>query len=146
MDCGRIALRSRKIRASSRRLISEARVVAIESKRMLVWNAERRARLTRREADRELVRVLQAELQRTEARYSAEFAGDGVKTPSAKLRRAYGRLAEKGSNAVKFMTCLASRQPPNSRFDTAVRVQALEELVSRWREVEGAHPGPRPTP
>lgn len=126
--------RARDSGASARTAVARSHVLVRDSKRLLLFIAEHRLRNTRSADDSRRVDRLRREVDWAEALCRKASAGTRRTIGSTQLLINYVRLIATATAAVDRLSRVAPSLPSERRYDTAVEVQMLDELIEQWGE------------
>jgi hypothetical protein len=110
-----------------------ARLLMLQSKRLILATLERRLNKQRRESLRPRVDRLRAETRRAHEQYTSSVLRWGTPERPEYWPAAYGRLVETADRLSTKLRLAAVELPPEERYQLSAEVEMLEELVERWR-------------
>jgi hypothetical protein len=116
-----------------------ARLLMLQSKRLILATLERRLNKQRRESLRPRVDRLRAETRHAHEQYTSSVLRWGTPERPEYWPAAYGRLVETADRLSTKLRLAAVELPPEERYQLSAEVEMLEELVERWRDsIRGA--------
>ena len=110
-----------------------ARLLMLQSKRLILATLERRLNKQRHESLRPRVDRLRAETRRAHEQYTSSVLRWGTPERPEYWPAAYGRLVETADRLSTKLRVAAVELPPEERYQLSAEVEMLEELVERWR-------------
>jgi hypothetical protein len=110
-----------------------ARLLMLQSKRLILATLERRLNKQRHESLRPRVDRLRAETRHAHEQYTSSVLRWGTPERPEYWPAAYGRLVETADRLSTKLRLAAVELPPEERYQLSAEVEMLEELVERWR-------------
>jgi hypothetical protein len=114
--------------------IVASRLQVLQSKRLMLASNERRLRVHKIESLRDRVEQLHAELERAQAAYRSAVLRWGTPKRVDYWPVAYARLIELANNLAEKLRVGTADLPPERRFELAVEVEVVEDLIGAWRD------------
>ena len=114
--------------------IVASRLQVLQSKRLMLASNERRLRVHKIESLRDRVEHLHAELDRAQAAYRSAVLRWGTPKRVDYWPVAYARLIELADNLAEKLRVGTTELPPERRFELAVEVEVVEDLIGAWRD------------
>jgi hypothetical protein len=111
-----------------------SRLQVLQSKRLMLASNERRLRVHKIESFRDRVAHLHAELERAQAAYRSAVLRWGTPKRADYWPVAYARLIELADNLAAKLRVGTADLPPERRFELAVEVEVVEDLIGAWRD------------
>lgn len=112
--------------------ICAARLLIMQSKRLMLTSVERRQRYSRVGHFDDQIARLRAETARAQHLYRASVLAWGPPDTSTYWTIAYSRLIEVGTVVVQRLRRAFPDLPPPERYHAAADVEALEGMLERW--------------
>jgi hypothetical protein len=114
--------------------IVRARLQVLQSKRLMLASSERRLRLHKVRALRERVERLHEEMEDAQSCYRSVLIKFGTPGRPDYWPVAYARLVELADNLAEKLRIATVELPPERRFELAVEVEVIEDLLKSWRD------------
>ena len=111
-----------------------ARLLMLQSKRLILATLERRMRQRPLDELRARVEQMRAETDNAQYHYSSSMLQWGSPATPEYWPVAYKRLVEVAEKLSAKLRRSASEMPPAERYQLAAEVEMLEALVDRWRD------------
>lgn len=115
-------------------LIVASRLQVLQSKRLLLASCERRMRLNKVESLRRHVDELHAETDHAQRAYRSALIRWGTPGRPDYWPAAYGRLIELADELADKLRFATVELAPERRFEMAVEVEVIEDLIGDWRD------------
>jgi len=109
-----------------------ARLLILQSKRLMLSSALRRAADGRRDAPGNRVRRLRDETERAQSRYEDAVLKWGSPESSNYWLIAYGRLIHMGNGLTQKLRSASAALPLSERVQVSADVEMLEDIVADW--------------
>jgi hypothetical protein len=115
--------------------IVSARLLVMQSKRLMLASIERRLTLDRSKILLERAKRLHTEADRAHRSYQASVLTWAPTDSSEYVLVAYDSLIEVAENLSTELRGSLDDLPPADRFEVGTEVEMLEGLIGRWRKV-----------
>ena len=114
--------------------IVTARLLILQSKRLMLASLERRLADTRLQDLRARVEVLKGETAVAHHNYKHAMLQYGAPENADYWVVAYTRLVEVGNALAQKLTAAAALLPADEQYEASTDIEMLERIVGRWRE------------
>lgn len=114
--------------------IITARLLILQSKRLMLASLERRLADTRLQQLRDRADALKGEAAAAHHNYKTAMLRYGAPDHAGYWLVAYTRLVEVGNALTKQLTTAAAELPANEQYEVSTDIEMLERIVGRWRE------------
>jgi hypothetical protein len=119
------------------RMVRNSWALVVESKRLLLCLLERRQAIEHGPAYARSIEDLREELELAEHMCRANRAPAYSVISTKQLDDTYLRLIDRATTCAARLASSAPLLQPEDRFNTAVKVQTLDELIDKWRAAAG---------
>lgn len=113
-------------------MIVSARLMILQSKRLMLSSLERRLEDSTHSAPRERVERLREETARAQNVYRSSLVTFGSPENADYWPAAYNLLIETGTILTTKLRSAVQELPPAQRYEVATDVQALEYIIDGW--------------
>lgn len=120
--------------ASIAETLISARLLMLQSKRLILATLERRLRQRPLESLEGRIEHMRAETHNAQDRYSTSMLRWGSPATPDYWPVAYRRLVETAEKLAAKLRRSAVLMPPEERYQLAAEVEMLEDLVDKWRQ------------
>jgi hypothetical protein len=116
------------------RLLLLARLLVLQSKRLLLASNERRFRLREGKVLREAGERLRGEIDGAQTAYRSALVRLGSPSTPGYWPAAYSHLIERADHLSGRLKSAAADTPQARRYEIAVEVEVLDQLIGEWRD------------
>jgi hypothetical protein len=124
----------RATQASIAECLISARLLMLQSKRLILATLERRLDQQRHESLRPRVAQLRDETENAQERYTSSILRWGSPERPEYWPAAYGRLIETADRLSMRLRRAAVELPPAERYQLSAEVEMLEVIAEGWRD------------
>jgi hypothetical protein len=111
-----------------------ARLLVLQSKRLMLASSDRRLHLRRTKVLREAVERLREEIERAQRSYRLTLVKLGSPLMPDYWPAAYGHLIERADDLSGRLKGAAAGAPRNGGYELATEVEVLDQLIGEWRD------------
>jgi hypothetical protein len=111
-----------------------ARLLVLQSKRLMLASSDRRLQLRRTQVLREAVERLRAEIERAQRAYRLTLVKLGSPLMPDYWPAAYGHLIERADDLSGRLRGAAAGAPRIGGYELATEVEVLDQLIGEWRD------------
>jgi hypothetical protein len=119
------------------RMVRNSWALVVESKRLLLCLLERRQAIEQGPDYARSIESLREQLELAEHMCRTDRAAALRVISSKQLGDTYQRLINRATTCAARLESSAPLLQPEDRFNTAVKVQTLDELIAEWRAAAG---------
>jgi hypothetical protein len=110
------------------------RLLVLQSKRLLLASHERRFRVREIKGVREAGERLRGEVDGAQTAYRSALVRLGSPATPGYWPAAYSHLIEQADHLSGRLRCAAGDTPQAGRYEIAVEVERLDQLIGEWRD------------
>ncbi|HKW06163.1 MAG TPA: hypothetical protein VJS19_01195 [Candidatus Dormibacteraeota bacterium] len=114
--------------------IISARLLVLQSKRLMLASLERRFADSRAQELRTRLEVLKGEAAVAHHNYKDAMLRYGAPDHAGYWLVAYTRLVEMGNALTQQLTAAVAELPADEQYEASTDIEMLERIVGRWRE------------